>query len=95
MPICEQMAHIGSEVHRAINWRKKDKKDLSQNAMNRALELIDLSLTHAKTISHRKEISRLREALVDYFLGENEFCSTDTLWQRYFDHFNYFVRRNY
>ena len=29
------------------------------------------------------------EALVDYFICDNEYGSTDELWQKYFYHFNY------
>jgi len=41
MSLCEQMANIGSEVSRALNWRKKEKEELSHEAASRALELID------------------------------------------------------
>jgi len=59
------------------------------------LELIDLSLCSANIFSHIKEFTRLREAIVDYFYGENLFSSSETLWRKYFDHFNYAVRKNY
>jgi len=94
MSLVEQMANIGSEVGRAINWRKKKKEDLSQRAFFRALELLDLSLDSAKTFPRLKEFARLREALVDYFSGSNQFSSSEVLWQKYFDHFNYAARIN-
>jgi hypothetical protein len=40
----EQMANIGSEVERALNWRRKNNPTYSQRAFERALELIDLTL---------------------------------------------------
>jgi len=94
MSLCEQMANIGSEVSRALNWRKKGKTDLSQRAASRALELLDLSLDSFKTFPRLKEIARLREVIVDYFYGENIFCSSEALWRKYFDHFAYALRRN-
>ena len=93
MSLAEQMANIGSEVSRALNWKKKDKKDLSQKAFNRALELIDMTVTPIKKYSKLKEIFRVREALVDFFYGANEFASSELLWRRYFDHFAYLARK--
>ena len=93
MPLCEQMAHIGSEVSRALNWRKKGNEDLSQKAAARALELLDLSLDSAGLFPRIKEFARLREAVVDYFYGTNQFSSSELLWRKYFDHFNYLARK--
>jgi len=93
MPLCEQMAHVGSEVSRAVHWRKKGKRDLSQNAVDRALELLDMSLDAANSFPRLKEIARVREALVDYFYGSNMYASSDILWQKYFDAFNYAARK--
>jgi len=92
MPLCEQMANIGSEVSRALNWRNKEKIDFSKRAIARALELLDLTLDSLKVFSRIKEIARLREAICDDFYGLNQFSSTDTLWRKYFNHFNYAAR---
>lgn len=91
----EQMANIGSEVSRALNWRKKNNDSYSQKAVCRSLELVELTLKSVKGFSRYKELSRLKEAIIDYFYGENEFSSTDILWRKYFDHFNYAARRQY
>ena len=93
MSFAEQMANIGSEVSRALNWQKKDKKDLSQRAFNRALELIDMTISPVRKYSKLKELFRVREALVDFFYGKNQFCSTEILWRKYFDHFAYLARK--
>ncbi len=93
MPLCEQMANIGSEVSRALNWRNKGNKQFSLNAAARALELLDLSLDCVRPFSRLKEIARVREAIVDYFYGSNQFCSNETLWRKYFDHFIYAARK--
>lgn len=89
----EQMANIGSEVERALNWRAKNNPDYSQKAFERALELVDLTLDSAVGYSRLKELTRLREALVDYFLGENQFGSTQELWKKYFWYFAYAARK--
>lgn len=95
MSLSEQMANIGSEVSRALNWKKKGRTVFCQNAASRALELIDLSMDSCKTFPSLKEFARLREALVDYFFGLNLFSSSEELWRRYFDRFNYALRRGY
>jgi hypothetical protein len=91
----EQMANIGSEVERALNWRIKKNADYAQKAFERALELIDLTLDNDKNYSHLKEIARMREGLVDYFFGENRFISSEDSWKRYFLPFAYASRRNH
>lgn len=90
----EQMANIGSEVERTILWKNKNNRDYSQKAFERALELIDLTARDAKNKTRLKEILRCREALVDYFLFDNQFSSSDQLWRNYFYPFNFAARIN-
>ncbi len=90
----EQMAHIGGEVERAMNWRSKN-TDYSKRAAERALELIDLTLAELKGFPRLKEIARVRETLVDYFFGSNEYKSTDESWRKYFFCFTYAARKGY
>ncbi len=90
----EQMANIGSEVERALNWRIKNNVPYSQKAFERALELLDLTLESITTVSRIKELTRLREALVDYFFGINEFISTEISWRKYFSCFTYAARKH-
>lgn len=80
----EQMTNIGSEVHRAISWREKNKK-YSQLAFERALELLDLTIMDEKNQKRGKlkEILRVREILVDYFF-ENIYQSKSRDWENYF-----------
>ncbi len=94
MRLCEQMANIGSEVHRAFNWRNKGNERLSQNAFIRALELIDLSLAAHTEYPKLKEFARMRELLVDYFYGFHEYHTTEESWRKYFDQFNYMARKH-
>ena len=89
----EQMANIGSEVERALNWRAKNNSAYSKLAFERALELVDLTLDSVTGFARLKEIARAREAMVDYFYGQNEFISTEALWRKYFLYFIYAARR--
>ena len=82
------MANIGSEVERAIKWRDKN-AEYSRFASDRALELLDLTISDIKNRSRLKELFRLREVLADYFYFDNIYKSTDQSWQRYFYSFNY------
>ena len=92
LSLAEQMANIGSEVGRAMRWRRKGNTEFAQRAAVRALELLDLSLDAGHSYSQLKELARVREAVVDYLFGSNEFASSDALWQSYFDHFSYAAR---
>ncbi len=58
-----------------------------------AMELIDLCLECVESFPRLREVARLREAVVDYFFGDNEFSSSDDLWRNYFDHFYYAARQ--
>lgn len=83
-----QLANVGSEVVRAISWRKKGNTVYAQLAFYRALELIDRTIAQPLLYAQLKELTRLRSALVDDFAGENTFGSTDEAWHRYFYAFN-------
>ncbi|OIO75661.1 MAG: hypothetical protein AUJ85_02410 [Elusimicrobia bacterium CG1_02_37_114] len=87
----EQMANVGSEVERTIIWENKN-KEYSIKAIERALELLDLTISDIKNRLRLKELMRLRETLVDYFYFDNQFSSSDKSWQNYFYAFNYAAR---
>ncbi len=92
LSLLEQLSNVGSEVIRAMNWKNKNGNEYALLAIDRALELLDLTLADSKNIKRLREIARLREALVDYFYGENIFHTTDESWRRYFLSFNYAAR---
>lgn len=94
LPLCEKMANIGSEVHRAIRWKKQNNTEYSNMAFFRSLELLDLSLETTKG-STLREIARTREALVDFFAGDNIYKTTTSIWEKYFNFFLFQCRKNY
>ena len=94
MPLAEQMANIGSEVDRALHWRAKNNDPFCQKAVDRALELLDLSLASAEGFPRLKELARTREALVDYFLGSNQYQSAESSWRKYFLSFAFLIRKH-
>lgn len=96
LTLVEQMANIGSEVIRAISWKQKGDSLYSRLAFERALELLDLTIADPRHKKSRlKEICRVREVLCDYFVGDNEYKSTDKQWEKYFYAFNWAARKNY
>ncbi len=92
--LLEQMANIGVEVNRAINWKKKNNLKMSINAFYRAIELIDLTANDKKNKNSLKEILRLKELLGNYFLGDNIYKSIDEWWEKYFYPFNLAIRKD-
>lgn len=89
----KQLANVGSEVIRTINWKNKGNKEYSQMAFYRALELLSLTIDDPENRKQLKELTRLYEVLVDYFYADNQYGSTDQLWLNYFLPFNYAARR--
>lgn len=87
----EQMANVGSEVERAINWRVEN-PNYSQKAFERTLELLDLTVGDPKNRFRLRELLRAREVLVDYFKFDNIYGSSDQKWRNYFQAFNYAAR---
>ncbi|KKR32845.1 MAG: hypothetical protein UT63_C0030G0003 [Candidatus Gottesmanbacteria bacterium GW2011_GWC2_39_8] len=92
MTFFEQMANVGSEVERTINWKNKGVESISQKAFERCLELLYLTIEDKKNRSRLKELTRVYEVLVDYFSGENIYHSSDILWKKYFYAFNWAAR---
>ncbi|MHA1796115.1 MAG: hypothetical protein ACTSUK_08385 [Promethearchaeota archaeon] len=89
----EQMANIGSEIQKTINWRQRN-QEYSKLAFERALELIDLTVEDKKNQKRGrlKELLRTRELLIDYFYFDNVYKTNDEIWQNYFSAFNYAAR---
>jgi hypothetical protein len=89
----EQMANVGSEVERTILWRGRGNQEYSTKAVERALELLDLTIADARNRRRLRELTRVREALADYFYADNRYGSSDQLWRTYFHAFAYAARR--
>lgn len=88
LSLMEQLANVGSEVIRAINWKNKGNQEYSQLAFERVLELLDLTMADIKNSQRLKEVARMREMLVDSF-GAKIYQSSDEQWKKYFLEFNY------
>ena len=93
LSLIEQMSNIGSEVSRAGKWQGKD-NNIFWNAVERALELFDLTLEDQRWRSRLKEISRVREVFCDAVLGEKEYKTSLSDLERYFFSFTMAAQRN-
>jgi hypothetical protein len=90
----EQMANVGAEIGRAINWREKDMA-MSTASLYRGIELLDETIQDKKNKAKIIELCRLREVLADYFCFDNIYGSSDQNLNNYFYAFNYAARLNY
>ncbi len=84
LSLTEQLANIGSEVIRAINWKEKGKENYSKEATLRAMELIDLTIKDKKNRYRLKEVLRLRELLADFLWFDNQYNSTAESFKKLF-----------
>lgn len=92
LTLIEQMANIGSEVERAIDWQNKNNPEYCQLAFERALKLLNLTISCQTKYSRLKELTRLKELLIDYFAFNNDYQSSESQWRNYFYPFFYATR---
>jgi hypothetical protein len=95
LPFLEQMGNIGSEVGRAANAQGKDETRF-RGAVERALELFDLTLADARWIKRKrlKEIARARELFCNAVYGNTEYNTSLQDLDRYFMQFAFAARKN-
>ncbi|GMU19537.1 MAG: hypothetical protein AMXMBFR12_07290 [Candidatus Babeliales bacterium] len=89
MSLLEQLANVGTDIERTIQWKKRGDCAASRAAFDRALELLYLTIKDPKNRKRLKEICRARYLLVDHFVYDNEYHTTDQQWQDCFYQFNY------
>ena len=83
----EQLANIGSEYNRFINWEKRGDKENATSAFDRLIELIDLSLGDKKWRTSLPELLRLKEVICDKFIGQNMYHIPSQMLEDYFLYF--------
>ncbi|MFH1171556.1 MAG: hypothetical protein V1778_03395 [bacterium] len=91
LTLTEQLGNIGSEVTRALK-RQADNPERFHSAVNRALELLDLTIQDPRWQHRLKEITRARELLCDAAAGGQEYHTPLADLDRYFYHFAYAAR---
>ena len=93
LSLLEQLGNIGSEVERALKWKEKNNPAYCMRAFERALELLDLTLDCPGNRLRVKEVARIREILVDFFYGENQYQTSGEFLSRYFLQFALAARK--
>lgn len=83
LTLMEQMGNIGSEVGRAARWQEKNEKHF-QGAVDRALELFDLTLLDPRWRGRTREIARAREVFCDAVLSGGQYYTTLKDMEKYF-----------
>lgn len=89
LTLAAQLSHVGSEIRRTLKWRSR-RPDHARAALDRALELIDLTLDdpkHRASPPRLRELCRAREVVLDFLVGFNEYGSSEESLRRYFDAF--------
>ncbi len=85
MGLMEQLGNIGSEVERAIAWKRRSNSILAEKAFDRTLQLLDLTIGDVRWKGgKRKELCRMRETLCDALYGENNYNTSDEFLSKYF-----------
>ncbi len=94
LTLVEQLGNIGSEVERVLRWQEKGNHKYAMRAMDRALELFELTLDCPANKGRVREVARAKEVLLDFMVGQNEYGSTREL-KRYYLPFAVAVRRSH
>ena len=95
LTLAEQLGNVGSDVGRAIRAKEQRNDIRMQGALDRALELLDLTRADERWQNpRRREIGRAREVVCDFLVGDNEYASTGESLDAYFLAFAMAARRD-
>ncbi len=86
----EQMANVGAEIGRTINWRNKDQY-YSRMAFKRAMILLDLTIQCNKNRLMLGKLQNRKKSLIHWFKDKPDPLA-DKQWEDYFYAFNYAAR---
>lgn len=84
LTLLEQMGNIGSEVGRAVKWQTRGDLDARDKALERALELLDMTIADKRWQKRVKELCRARELLKDVFYGDHQYGDSPEAMEKYF-----------
>jgi len=94
LTLAEQLGNVGSEVGRALRANAQGDPERSRRALDRTLELFDLTLADDRWATRRKEIARAGEVVCDFLVGDNEYGSSAETLDAYFLGFAIAARRD-
>jgi len=95
LELVEQLAHVGSEVDRAIRAYNAGNRNRFDGALARALELFDLTAADNRWRgARRREILRARSEFCRLFFDDSASPDSAAGLSRYFLHFAIAARRH-
>ena len=89
MPLSAQISNIGSEVHRAIQWKNRNNKERAVSFCDKAIEFLNVIKKDPKNKYRVDEFDEAIFELDDYFKGENTYHTRDEVLIAYYDAFLY------
>ena len=93
LTLAEQLGNVGSEVERTIRAHRAGKEARFDHALERALELFDLTATDERWRGHRRrEILRAREEFCRLFFSDDVPAGSETGLIDYFLYFAIMAR---
>lgn len=87
MPLGVQISNVGSEVHRAINWKNRGDVQKRNSFCMKAIEFLELMKKDPKNCYRKGELDCCINELKDYLLGENIYNTTEEQLIKYYDAF--------
>lgn len=94
LSLLEQLGNVGSEVDRALRAHAQGRHDRFDRALDRALELFDLTAADPRwTLSQRREILRAREQFCRVFYDDTAEPDLASYLSKYFLQFAVAARR--
>ena len=94
MSLCEQLGNVGSEVGRAAKWQRQGNVISRDKALERAFDLLDMTIADTRRIKSLKELCRSREVLADTFYGDNQYKDSPEALEKYFYQYAVAARKN-
>lgn len=87
MPVGLQLANVGSEVNRALSWKKRGNTQRTVSFCNKAIDFLEIMKTDEKNRNRIGELNFCIEELKDFFFGDNIYGTTDETLMKYYDAF--------
>ena len=94
LTLLEQLGNVGSEVGRGVRWHRAQKFVNRDQALDRAFDLLDLTISDPRWRLRLKELCRAREVLADTFYGDNYYQDTPEALEKYFYQYALAARRH-
>ena len=83
LSFAQQMGNVGSEIARARHWEKQKDPASRDKALERALELLDLTLDATIETARLKEVARLREVVAAWYAGQKDYAIDEAVLENY------------